>query len=391
MSNWRVSLSDLDYGPEEEAAVLAVLRSKWLTMGDETAGFEREFAALVGCKHAISVSNGTVALQLAYLALGLGPGDEIIQPSVNFIAAANMTRAIGATPVFAEIISLDCPILDPADVERRITPRTKAVVVMHYGGYLAGNQQLKELCDRRDIALIEDACHAPGGSELIHGKQVQAGNIGQLGCFSFFSNKNLATGEGGMITTDSDQLAAAVRSLRSHGMTTVTLDRHRGHAFGYDVPRVGFNCRPTEITAALGRVQLAKLAAGNQRRRELTALYHRLLAQRVPQVLLPFAGQAQHAACHLMPVVLPEGITRENVMLSMREAGVQSSIHYRAAHTMTAYEGMLDSAGQSVRLPLSEAYSSRVLTLPLHPRLSEEQVGIVVEALAAAVSGASGQ
>lgn len=379
---WRVALSELDYGPAEEAAVLRVLRSRWLTMGAEVQAFEEQFARLAGATHAVAVANGTAALHLALVALGVGPGDEVIQPSLNFVASANMTRALGATPVFAEIVSLEEPTLDPAAVERLITPRTKAVIAMHYGGYLCRMAELRELCDRRGVALLEDACHAPGARYGRAGHPLDgrgAGAMGEIGAFSFFSNKNLATGEGGMLTTDSEELARSMRLRRSHGMTTVTLDRHKGHAFSYDVTAVGFNYRPTELTGALGQAQLEKLPAGNARRQKLTGCYCRALAP-IEGLVVPFAAHAGESACHLMAVVLPEGCDREAVMTFLRENGIQSSIHYRAVHTMSAYREWA-----SADLPITLAFTRRELTLPLYPGLTEEQVELVAATLKSAV------
>src|SRR5581483_1184036 len=166
LSNWRIPLSDLSYGPEEEAAVLRVLRSRWLSMGPEVPASEQEIASFLGARHAFAVANGTAALHLAYLALGLGPGDQIIQPAIHFVAAANMTVGVGAIPVFADVISLEEPTLDPAEIERLLTPRTRAVVVMHYGGQPCRMAEIRALCERHGLALIEDACHAVGGRYL---------------------------------------------------------------------------------------------------------------------------------------------------------------------------------------------------------------------------------
>jgi dTDP-4-amino-4,6-dideoxygalactose transaminase len=376
LSDWRVSLSELEYGPAEEAAARRVLQSRWLTMGSEVRAFEERFAEMVDIPHAIAVTNGTAALHLVLAALGVGQGDEVIQPSINFVAAANMTRALGATPVFADIVGIDEPTLDPAAVERLMTPRTKVVVAMHYGGYLCRMAQLHDLCEARGVALVEDACHAPGAryrdeGHRLHGRH--AGALSRAGCFSFFSNKNLTTGEGGMITTDSDRLAREMRLRRSHGMTTSTLDRHRGHAFDYDVTAVGFNYRPTELMGALGQVQLAKLDEGNDRRRAHDEIYRAGLAT-VPGVVVPFADHASRSACHLMPVVLPAGSPRQEIMRTLRSAGVQSSIHYRAIHTMSAYREYA-----SADLPRSVAYCQRELTLPMFPGLRRDQVDLVVE------------
>ena len=253
MSEWRIPLSDLDYGREEEVAVERVLRSRWLSMGPEVEAFEREFADYIGTQYAVAVANGTAALHITYLALGLSRGDEVIQPAINFVAAANMTVAVGANPVFADIIGLEEPTIDPVEVERKITPRTRAVLVMHYGGYPCRMADIQNICHRHDLALIEDACHAVGASYADPmGRPPnghRAGKLGDVGCFSFFSNKNMATGEGGMITTDRDDLVKRLRLLRSHGMSSLTWDRHRGHANSYEVTVNGYNYRLDEIRA----------------------------------------------------------------------------------------------------------------------------------------------
>ena len=284
MIEWRIPLSDLDYGAEEAAAVQRVLQSQWLSMGPETKAFEEEFAAAFDVRHACAVSNGTAALHLAFLALGIGPGDEVIQPAVNFVAAANMTKAVGAVPVFGEIVGLDEPTLDPGEIKRLITPRAKAVVVMHYGGYFCRMAEIQEICRKHHLVLIEDACHAVGArfpqtsnARPNDSVLLAAGALGDVGCFSFFSNKNLVTGEGGMVTTHRDDLNDKVRNLRSHGMSTLTWDRHRGHAATYDVLAHGYNYRMDDLRSALGREQLRKLERNNQRRCELTTLYWRRL------------------------------------------------------------------------------------------------------------------
>ena len=279
VTDWRVPLSDLDYGSEEATAVQRVIATKWLSMGPEVHAFEQEFAAMQEAKHALAVSSATAGLHLALLALGVGPGDEVIQPALNFVAAANMTVAVGATPVFADICSLDEPTIDPSEVERLISPRTKAVVVMHYGGSLCRMAELTELCAAHGIAIVEDACHAVGVA--YHDARnrwpngIMAGSIGDISAFSFFSNKNIASGEGGMVVTNRADLAERVRLLRSHGMTTLTWDRHKGHAASYDVVNPGYNYRLDELHAALGRAQLGKLERNNQHRRDLLVSYRK--------------------------------------------------------------------------------------------------------------------
>ena len=201
-------LFDLQLQPQDLEAVAETLRSGWLTLGPRTAEFEQAFAAHLGARHAIALSNCTAALHLAYLAAGAGPGDEVIVPSFTFAATAAAALYCGATPVFAEIVSRSNPSLDPEDVERRITPRTKAVCVVHYAGYAAAADRLKELCDAHGIPLIEDVAHAP--SATLGGRKL--GTWGLAGAFSFFSNKVLSVGEGGLLCTDSDEVAE-IRTL----------------------------------------------------------------------------------------------------------------------------------------------------------------------------------
>ena len=372
MSEWKVPLSDLDYGDEEPAAVARVLQSKWLTMGEEVERFENEFAKHLGVSHAVAVANGTAALHLAFQALGIGPGDEIMQPAINFVAAANMTVALGAVPLFTDLVNLDEPTLDPRDLERLVTPRAKAVVVMHYGGYLCRMADIQEICRARGLWLIEDACHAVGAryadskKRPPHGKM--AGNLGDVACFSFFSNKNLAVGEGGMVTTNNDELAQKVRRLRSHGMTTLTWDRHRGHASSYDVATHGFNYRLDEIRAALGRVQLGKLERGNERRRELVAIYRKHLSV-LPGWVVPFSEYSGSSACHLMVAVAPDETTRARVVEALKKELIQTSLHYPCVPDFSAFTRF-----QGEGLQKSRAFSRRAVTLPLYPGMAPEQV-----------------
>lgn len=383
MSSWRIPLSDLNYGEEEEQAVQRVLRSKWLSMGPEVEAFEREFAEFVGVKHALAVSNATTGLHLTLLSLGIGPGDEVIQPALNFVAAANCTLAVGAAPVFADIQSLEEPTIDPEEIRKQITPSTKAVIVMHYAGYLCRMAEIQQLCREHGLALIEDACHAIGagywdsartGTEL-----TMAGALGDVGAFSFFSNKNLATGEGGMVTTCRDDIANAVRRLRSHGMTTLTWDRERGHASSYDVVRQGYNFRMDEIRAALGREQLRKLRNGNAVRRGCVTVYRSRL-QSAPHCMLPFADYKGDSAYHLMPAVFSSLELRDSVAAELRGARIQTSLHYPCISDFTAYRHYSDS-----RVPRSREYASRMATLPLYSTMVNSNVDIVCEAIAAAV------
>lgn len=372
---WRVPLADIDFGPEEEEAVLQVIKSRWLTMGAVTQTFEEEFAAYVGSRHAIAVANGTAALHLACLAAGLRAGDEVIVPALTFVATANAVRYTGARPVFADIASEHDLNISPATIEPCLAPLTRAVIVMHYGGYPCDMPGIMALAKSHDLVVIEDAAHAVGS--VLDGRKM--GAWGNIGCFSFFSNKNMTTGEGGMLVTDDDALAEKLHALRSHGMTALTWDRHKGHAWSYDVVALGYNYRLDEIRAALGRVQLGRLEHNNDRRRQLTALYREHLQELIPSVAIPFGSHRGTSACHLMPILLPKGMDRTAFMEQMKAIGVQTSIHYPPIHKFSAYRNIV--AQMSPNLGVTEEVAGREVTLPLYPTLTEADVEFVTRSV----------
>ncbi|GMQ79265.1 MAG: DegT/DnrJ/EryC1/StrS aminotransferase family protein [Anaerolineae bacterium] len=374
--NWQVPLADLDYGPEEEEAVRGVLQGRWLTMGSVTQEFESEFAEFVGAKHAVAVSNCTEALHLAYLSLGIGPGDEVIVPSLTFVATANAILYTRAQVRFADILGSEELNISPQDIAEKLTPQTKAIVVMHYAGYPCQMSQIMEVAAHHGLAVIEDAAHAPGAS--LNG--IALGTWGDIGCFSFFSNKNLATGEGGMLVTNRDDVAEKARLLRSHGMTTLTWDRHEGHAYSYDVLDLGYNYRIDEIRSALGQVQLRKLRKNNSRRRELTEKYWQALSG--TGVGLPFRNGEGESAYHILPILLPEGADRKQFIDHMRSAGIQTSIHYPPIHQFQYYS----QRHPGLSLPRTENMASREVTLPLYPTMRIEAVERVVSAVCDGVS-----
>ena len=369
--DWRVPLADLDYGPEEESAVLDVLQRRWLTMGEVTQTFEQEFAAFVGAKYALAVSNATEALHLACLGLGIGPGDEVIVPSLTFVATANAVLYTGAQVRFADILGPDDLNISPDSVMTQITSQTKAVMVMHYGGFPCQMEALLEIAGQHHLAVIEDAAHAPGS--WLDDRHL--GTWGDVGCFSFFSNKNLSTGEGGMLVTDRDDIAEKVRKIRSHGMTTLTWDRHQGHAYSYDVVDLGYNYRIDEVRSALGLAQLRKLGAGNQRRQKFTQKYWDAFEDL--QIKLPFNGVHGRFAHHLFPILLPETIDRITFIDHLRSLGIQTSIHYPPVHQFSYYQQHYPE----VTLPVTERLARREVTLPLYATMRDEDVNFVIQAV----------
>jgi dTDP-4-amino-4,6-dideoxygalactose transaminase len=379
--DWIVPLADVVVPEEDIARVSATYRSGWLSMGPQTAALERAFEEFTGARHALAVTNGTAALHLACLAAGLGPGDEAIVPSMTFVASVNAIAYTGATPVFADIAGLTEPWLPAAAAEAAITPRTKAIMTVAYGAHPGETEALRELADRRGLLLLEDAAHAAGART--GGRHL--GTFGAVGAFSFFSNKNLAVGEGGAVTTDDDDLAARLRLLRSHGMTTLTWDRHRGHASGYDVVDLGFNYRIDEPRATLAMARLERLEEENRRRHRLDGRYRELLdpVDGLTATQAPPEGPGEVPAHHLFTVVLDEGTDRDALRARLAEAGIQTSVHYPPAHHFSIY------ADGAPELPLTDAYGVRGLTLPLFAHMTDDQQDRVVEALAAALPAAT--
>jgi dTDP-4-amino-4,6-dideoxygalactose transaminase len=371
-------LFDLQLQPQDLEAVAETLRSGWLTLGPRTAAFEELFAEHLGAKHAVAVSSCTAALHLAYLAAGVGPGDEVIVPSFTFAATATAALYCGATPIFGEIISRENPSLDPEDVERRITPRTKAVCIVHFAGYAAAADRMKEICDKHGIALIEDVAHAPSAS--LHGRKL--GTWGLAGAFSFFSNKVLSVGEGGLLCTDSDEVAAQARSQRSHCMTSGTWDRHSGRTDTYDVVGLGYNYRLDEPRSALLLSRMGRIEQEIERRRELTLRYRQLLGE-VEGIIVPFTdAEIPTSSCYVIPIMIEEDGRQAEVSRLMRERGIQTSIFYPSIHRFSAYRERYPD----VSLPITELASRTELTLPFYPHMRNDDQDRVVTALAEAVA-----
>jgi dTDP-4-amino-4,6-dideoxygalactose transaminase len=379
---WKVQLFELNYDDQELQAAAEVIRSAWITMGEKTKAFESSFGAFLGGDaHCTAVANGTAALHMALLAAGVGPGDEVIIPSLTFVADINVVRVVGASPVLVDCTSYDDWNISPEGIAAVITARTKAVLVVHYAGYAcdmdAIASAIRSTSNGAHIYLIEDAAHAPGAD--YRGKS--CGTIGTIGCFSFFTNKNLSIGEGGMYVTPSPELHEKGRYLRSHGMSSLTLDRYQGRSISYDVVQPGLNYRMDEIRAAIGLVQLKKLPQANRRRGELVRRYRELL-DGVSRIHVPFReyhlGQPSY---HIFPVLLDETLDRGTVIAGLREHGIQSSIHYPAFQEFTAYREC-----NLCRTPVAFDISKRELTLPLFATMTIEQVEYVCSVLQSLVA-----
>lgn len=382
---WKIPFFDLQLEEEEKAAVRAVLDDNWLTSGPRVQAFEADFARAWGipADQAVAVTNCTAALHLALAALGVGPGDEVICPSLTFVATANTARYLGARPVFADVISEDDWTIDPDDVAAKITPGTKAIMVVHYGGHACDMARLTDLAEAHGLAIVEDACHGPLGRS--QGRML--GLIGEVGCFSFFGNKNLTTGEGGMLVTRDPEIAERVRVMRSHGMTKTSFERYQGGGFGYDVTALGYNYRMDEMRAALGIEQLKKLPDFNRARLERVAHYRRCLGEANTSCLtVPFSDRQDDPGCHLFPILLADGgKDRDAVMADLARDGIQTSIHYRPVHTLSAY------ADDGSALPVTERIAPRILSLPLFPGLRARDVEHISDRLRKSIASGERQ
>jgi UDP-4-amino-4,6-dideoxy-N-acetyl-beta-L-altrosamine transaminase len=367
---------------DDIAAVTQALRGDFLTTGPTVEAFETAFAAKVGAQHAITVSNGTATLHLAMMALGIGEGDVCIAPSVTFLATANCARYVGAEVVFADV-DPDSGLMTPDTLAQALgrvgDKRVKAVLPVHLRGDVCDLPALKAMASAAGAALVEDAPHALGSVGTFGGVDhpVGDGAYSSFASFSFHPVKTLATGEGGMLTTNDAELAARARLLRSHGMVRPA----GGEPWWYEMPELGFNYRIPDILCALGLSQLAKLDRFVARRRALTALYAKLLAERCPRVKLAQSPAHSNPALHLLTVLIDfeaEGLSRRTVVDSLKSQGIGTQVHYIPVHRQPYYVNRQDLAD----LPGADAWYARCLTLPLFPAMADGDVERVVDALA---------
>jgi dTDP-4-amino-4,6-dideoxygalactose transaminase len=365
--SWTLPLTDLELSEEDVAAYLGVLESGWLTMGPRTREFEAAFAERFGVPHAVAVSSGTAALHLALLAAGIGHGDEVLVPAMTFVADAAAVRYCGARPVLVESIGAEDLNMDPRDSERHVGPRTRAVLASHWLGYACDLSALERLCRDRDLILIEDAAQSITARDA-EGRLT--GTVGVAGCFSFFSKKQLPVGEGGMILTSDESIAAKAASLRSHAMTSMTWDRHRGHAESYDVVDIGFNFRIDEPRAALGLSRLSRLDADVARRRKLVRSYRARLCE-IPRLKIPWTDEDVERSSHFgFAVLFESGEARDRVAAELARSGIQTT-HYPALTSLSAYR-------DHPPRPRTQELAARHLLLPLSSTFTERDVDVVV-------------
>ena len=350
-----IPLSKMYVDDQIEKAVLNVLNSGRYINGQNLNSFEHEFAGLCGTEYAVGVNSGTSAILLSLMALGIGEGDEVIVPSHTFIATASPARFLGATLVYADI-DPETYTIDPAEVQRKITPRTKAIIPVHLYGHPCDIDPINELARAHNIYVIEDACQAHGATY----KGKKTGSLGDIACFSFFPSKNMTVlGDGGMVTTSDEKIAQKVRMLRNHGRT---------QKYVHEI--LGLNCRLSEIHAVIGREQLKHLTDWNERRRAIAAQYDVLL--RDSGVVIPVEREwAKHV--YYMYVIRVK--QRDRLASYLKDKGIESGIHYPVpVHRQPCLKS-------DIHLPITEKYVGEILSLPMHPQLSNEQVEYVASEL----------
>ena len=366
---------------EDIQAVVEVLRSDWLTTGPKVDEFERAFADFVGAKEAVAVCNGTAALHATIHALEIEPGDEVIVPPITFASTANCIVFQGGVPVFADV-DPNTLLIDPGQAEAKITPRTKAIIAVDYTGQPCDYEKLQAVANQHDLALVADACHSLGGA--YRGRPV--GSLADLNVFSFHPVKHITTGEGGMITTDDTTLASRLRMFRNHGITTDHRQRKELGSWFYEMVNLGYNYRITDFQCALGLSQLRKLPGWLEQRQEIVRRYNQAFSDLSTIVPLEVRPEVTHAY-HLYVIQLELGdlqCDRGVIFSTLRNNSIGVNVHYIPAHLHPFYrEHFATKPGDC---PIAESAYERLLTLPIHPRMSSADIDEVVNVVRDTVS-----
>ena len=370
--NYKIPLFKLNFGEEEIRAVSKTIRSKWISTGPKCEELEQKFIEMLDVKHAVSLSNCTDALHLACLLCGISKDDEVLCPSLTFAASANCIRYVGATPVFCDIVGAEDLNIDPLDIQKKITSKTKAIVVVHMAGFPARMDEIMKIAREHNLKVIEDACHGP----LSEYKGKKLGTIGDVGCFSFFSNKNISTGEGGMLITNNDEFEKKARLMRSHGMTTMSYQRASGHATSYDIQELGYNFRMDDIRASIGIVQMNKLQKDLEQRVQVRKRYIEKLAS-ITDISIPFSNNLEFVSNYIMPIVLKNSNVekRDSVRDKLHSAGIQTSVHYPAIHKFSIYKEF------QADLPNTDYVTDNEITLPMFASLKAREIEFIRNSL----------
>lgn len=362
---------------EEINEVVDTLRSNWITKGPKTLEFEKKFAEFIGCKHAIATNSCTAALHTALVAKGIGKGDEVITTPMTFAASANVVVHTGAVPVFVDIDAKTYN-LDVTKIEERITDRTKAIIPVHYAGQACDMDPVLKLADKYDLFILEDAAHAVYAK--YKGKMI--GNIGNAAAFSFYATKNLVTAEGGMLTTDDDNLAEKARVMSLHGMSRNAWNRYaKSGSWFYEVEEAGFKYNMTDIQASLGLHQLNKIEKIQQIREKYAQKYNDAFSK-MDEIIVPFVEKENRHAWHLYVIQIKDErltINRNKFIEELSQANIGTSVHFIPVHLHPYYQKTYGY--QQGDYPVSEKVFERIISLPLYPKMTEQDVEDVIQAV----------
>lgn len=367
MSKFKIPLFKLNFDKREEEAVLKTIKSRWISSGPRTYELELKFANLIGAKYSLATSSCTASLHLAMIISGIKSGDEVICPSLTFVATVNAIRYAGAIPVFCDINSKNDLTISPEDIEQKITEKTKAILIMHYSGFPCDMKRIMSISKKYNIKIIEDACHAP----LSEYNGQKLGTFGAVSCYSFFSNKNISTGEGGMLVTNNKKYFDQAKLLRSHGMTTASYNRSKNNSMCYDVLELGYNYRLDDIRASIALVQLSKLKKDIKQREKIRKIYINNLTE-FKGISIPFSNSEGVCSNYIFTVLVEN---RDEVRKFLAEKGIQTSIHYQPVHRFKIYKKYYTV------LPITDNVANRLLTLPMYSSLKEEEIIYIKDCL----------
>jgi len=369
---YKIPLFKLNFDDKEIQAVSETIRSQWISTGPKCEELEKLFQDMLHVKYAISLTNCTAALHLACILCDIKEGDEVLCPSLTFAASVNCIRYVGATPVFCDVVGPEHLNIDPKEIERNITKKTKAIIVVHMAGFPAKMDEIMSIAHKYNLKVIEDACHGP----LSEYKGKKLGTIGDIGCFSFFSNKNISTGEGGMLVTNNEDMAQRASLLRSHGMTTMSYQRATGHATSYDILKLGYNYRMDDIRASIGVVQMKKLPNDLEKRINVRNRYLKQLLK-VKGIEVPFANNTEFVSNYILPIVLINSTQekRDKIRENLHASGIQTSVHYPAVHKFSIYSQCKAS------LPKTEYIADNEITLPMYSSLTNDEIDFIAKTL----------
>lgn len=365
---YRIPLFKLNFDEREAQAAYDTIKSGWISTGSKNEELEEMFVDMWNVNYAVSMTNCTAALHVCCIVCDLGPGDEVLCPSLTFAASVNCIRYVGATPVFCDIIGPEHINISPHEIEKKITAKTKAIVVVHMAGFPALMDEIMVIAKKHNLKVIEDACHGP----LSEYRGKKLGTIGDCAAFSFFSNKNISTGEGGMFITNDEEMAYKARLLRSHGMTTMSYQRASGHATTYDIIELGYNYRMDDIRAAIAIEQLKKLPVDLNTRLHVRQRYLEQLSY-VEDLVIPFTDNTEFVSNYIFPTVVLNSTKerRDKIREYVHEAGIQTSVHYPAAHKFSTYKEL------GVVLPCTEYVTNNEITLPMYAALTDQDIDFI--------------